>query len=312
MGGRTDILDQARQDAGLSHIELWVRYFAFGGMAAPIELEAHLFGALDPGAHEHDLLVHALNERFAELGRGHPIAYSNPKITRSDRLERVRDTLKDIDGAGPGSWDRVCEACAQAVAVTGAGIIVLAGGKHRMSLGTSDQVEEHIEEAQFTLGEGPCADAGRLGLPVHEPDMAVSGQRRWPMFATRALDAGVAAIFAFPLLVGTECAGAMNLYRDRPGPLTSQQLADALAVADLVAHAVLALETDSPGGPKADTPIRAVVYQATGMISVQLGVSVAEALVRLRGHAYAKDRTIDEIAALVVARRLRFDDPTRD
>jgi len=316
MGERADILEQARREVGLTHIELWLRYFELGGMAAPLELEAYLFGALQPDTHEHDVVVHALNERFAELGRGYPVAYANPRIAGSDRLGKVRAALDDIDKAGPGSWDHVCRVCAQALSVTGAGIILLAGGGHRMSLGASDDVERAIEEAQFALGEGPCVDAGRLGVAVHEPDLATWGRGRWPMFAARAGDAGVIAIFAFPLLVGADCIGAMNLYRDRPGTLSTRQLADAQAVASLVALGVLAVQGDAPAGSLApqlaDLPFRAVVHQAVGMISVQLDVSVAEALVRLRGYAYAQERPIDEIAALVVARTLHFDDQTED
>jgi hypothetical protein len=43
------------------------------------------------------------------------------------------------------------------------------------------------------------------------------------------------------------------------------------------------------------------------MITVQLGVSVAVALIRLRAHAYAHDRRLRDVAGDVVARRLRFD-----
>jgi hypothetical protein len=46
------------------------------------------------------------------------------------------------------------------------------------------------------------------------------------------------------------------------------------------------------------------------MITVQLGVSVAVALVRLRGYAYAHDRRLRDVAADVVARRLRFEPDT--
>ncbi|WP_433790801.1 hypothetical protein [Actinoplanes sp. CA-252034] len=44
------------------------------------------------------------------------------------------------------------------------------------------------------------------------------------------------------------------------------------------------------------------------MISVQLGVTVEVALVRLRAHAYAAGRDLDEVAGDVLARRLRFND----
>jgi hypothetical protein len=51
---------------------------------------------------------------------------------------------------------------------------------------------------------------------------------------------------------------------------------------------------------------RAEVHQAAGMISVQLGMGVEEALTRLRAHAYAEDRRLADVARDVVARRLRF------
>ena len=46
-------------------------------MSSPIEVEAYLYGALQPTAHEHDIIAHALNERFVELGGDHPVPYAN-------------------------------------------------------------------------------------------------------------------------------------------------------------------------------------------------------------------------------------------
>jgi hypothetical protein len=63
-----DVLDAFRQKAGLSHGELWLRYFDLGGMSTGFELEAFLFGVLAPSDHDHDVIAHALNERFVELG----------------------------------------------------------------------------------------------------------------------------------------------------------------------------------------------------------------------------------------------------
>ena len=73
----SDSLDQARRDAGLSHGELWLRYFELGGMSSALQVEAFLYGALVPSPHDHDVVVHALNERFVELGGNHPVAYSD-------------------------------------------------------------------------------------------------------------------------------------------------------------------------------------------------------------------------------------------
>jgi len=70
-----DVLDRYRRDALLSQGELWLRYFELGGMSTGLEVEAFLFGALHPTSHDHDVIAHALNERFAELGGDRPVPY---------------------------------------------------------------------------------------------------------------------------------------------------------------------------------------------------------------------------------------------
>lgn len=79
-----DELDRARRDATLSHAELFLRYFELGGMSSAFDLEAICYGLLTATAHDHDVVAHALNERFSELGRNHPVAYSTS--ARSEQL----------------------------------------------------------------------------------------------------------------------------------------------------------------------------------------------------------------------------------
>ncbi len=69
-------LEQARLDVGLSLDDLWMRYFALGGMSTAFEVEAYMYGALVASPHDHDVLAVALNERVAELGGDHPVPYS--------------------------------------------------------------------------------------------------------------------------------------------------------------------------------------------------------------------------------------------
>ena len=71
-----DSLDLFRIDAALSHGELWLRYFELGGMSTGLQLEAFLYGALRPTRQDHDIIAHALNERFVELGGNHPVPYA--------------------------------------------------------------------------------------------------------------------------------------------------------------------------------------------------------------------------------------------
>jgi hypothetical protein len=175
-----------------------------------------------------------------------------------------------------------------------------------------------LEDAQFTLGQGPCPDAVAGGAPVLIADLAAA-TTRWPAFTPTATALGVGALFAFPLQIGAISVGELLAHRAAPGALSPQQMADALALADAVT--VLLLHRVPPesdgdedvrlGEPRpgwaAPATYRAQVHQATGMISVQLNVDLAEALARLRAHAYAQDRRVAEVADDVVARRLRFD-----
>jgi hypothetical protein len=71
-----DQFDQFRRDAGLTRGELWLRYFELGGMSSAFQMEAFLYGALTPSPHDHDVIAHALNERFVELGGNHPVPYA--------------------------------------------------------------------------------------------------------------------------------------------------------------------------------------------------------------------------------------------
>jgi len=71
-----NVLDLYRQVADLSQDELWMRYFELGGMSTSLQLEAFLFGALQPSIHDHDVIAHAINERMVELGGNHPVPYA--------------------------------------------------------------------------------------------------------------------------------------------------------------------------------------------------------------------------------------------
>jgi GAF domain-containing protein len=207
---------------------------------------------------------------------------------------------------------RLCAECRSAMSISGAGVALMtADGPSGVVLGATDRRARQLEELQFSLGEGPCVEASRTGRPVFQPDLAESGSTRWPGFVAAVLDIGVRAVFAFPLRVGAIHVGILDLWRDTPGHLSILELADALSFAD--AATVVVLHLQDPDGADADGsaligPIdsRAEVHQATGMITVQLGIGLAEALLRLRAYAYASGRPVPEVAADVVSRRLRF------
>jgi GAF domain/ANTAR domain len=212
------------------------------------------------------------------------------------------------------STDRLCATSAVLTGVNGAGIMLLSDDVAQGSLCTSDPTSALIEQVQYTLGEGPCLDAHRQGRPVLEPDLAGVGSGRWAAFTEPVVAAGVGAVFGFPLRVGAARLGALNLYRSRAGDLSDEQHAEALVLADVSAEVILLLQARAPAGALADelaqsAELHAVVHQAAGMVAVQLGIKVADALVRLRAHAFATGTPVQKVAENVVARRFRFDIP---
>jgi hypothetical protein len=207
---------------------------------------------------------------------------------------------------------RLCEVAVEVTGVSGAGIMLKSGDVAQGSVGTSNEVSALIEQLQFALGEGPCLDAFHQDRTVIEPDLANPFMARWLAFSGSAIEAGVRAIFAFPLRVGAVRLGALNLYCDRPGALTGEQHADALVMADIVSQAVLALQVNAPPGTLGpalamDANFQYVVHQASGIVAAQLDVSVGEALRRLKAYAFGNDRLLTEVAEDVVARKLCFD-----
>jgi hypothetical protein len=154
-------------------------------------------------------------------------------------------------------------------------------------------------------------DAYQQDRVVAEPDLADPVTRRWVAFTPPALDAGVRAVFGFPMRVGTVRLGALNLYRDRSGSLTDDQHADALVLADLAARWVLEAQAGAPPDAVAQeleigADFHFVVHNAAGIVSVQQGISVTEALIRLRAYAFGHDRLLADVAEDVVTHRLRL------
>jgi hypothetical protein len=232
-------------------------------------------------------------------------------VSRDDeRLRRIADIVSTGDGAS-GRRD-LCRAGVEVLGVAGMSLMLRVDGMPT-PVCASNPLAAHLEDLQHTLGEGPGIDAEESGRPVMEPDLARPRLARWVAFGPAALTAGASALFSFPLRLGAVRLGALTLHEPSAGRLTDGQHADALTMAGVMFNAILTMQSGAPAGtlsPDLKTLIdyRAEVHQASGMVSVQLGVSVGEALVRIRAHAYVTERPLAEVSADVVGRRLQLDD----
>ena len=220
--------------------------------------------------------------------------------------------VRDEDGADNVAV-RLVHASRNALPITGVGLSWMTDQGPGAMLAATDEGARLMEELQFSLGEGPCIDSSRTGRPVLQDDLARTAPALWPAFSSQALEAGIAAVFAFPLQIGAVRMGVLDLYRDEAGGLAESDLANALAYADAATAVLLQLQADTrPGDVHPDLAEsmydRAEVHQATGMISVQLGITVKDAMTVLRARTFASNRSILDVSHDVVTRKLRFDD----
>ena len=229
---------------------------------------------------------------------------------------RVAEILRAAWADSPAGTDlpaSLAAACTRSLPVSGVGLALMTDAGPAGTIAATDGAAVELEHLQFTLGEGPCVDASKTGRPVLQPDLALTAPPRWPAFAHGALRAGIRAVFAFPLRVGAIRLGVLDLYRDEAGSLSPDELTEALSFADAATLVLLHAQAGSPvPGAVPVLDERAEVHQATGVVSVQAGVGLADALVLLRARAFAEERPLADLARDVLAGAVDFSDADGD
>ena len=226
--------------------------------------------------------------------------------------------LAAVDGRrGAEAADRLCDACVTLFDIDAAAISLVFDGSNSGTLGSSGAPARTYDELQFTLGEGPCLESVASRTPVLVADLADPDEGRWPIYGPALLSYQIRGVFAMPVLVAGEYIGALDFFRAQPGNLDGEHFAGAIVAAELAGVPMLDLldadlqsavnEPGSNAWTELHSLSRAEVSQATGMLVAQLGVEPAEALVRLRAHAYATGRSSTDVARDILERRLTLE-----
>jgi GAF domain-containing protein len=171
-------------------------------------------------------------------------------------------------------------------------------------IGASSEDARLLELFQIQNDEGPCLVAYRTGRQVVVPDLT-EGRGRWPRFADRALAAGVASVYAFPMRLRDQMIGGLNVFLierrdlDEGDARLLQALAD-LATISLIQEQAVARADVLTEQLQAALNSRIVIEQAKGAVARTFGISVDEAFTMLRGHARTSRRRLTEVAHEVV------------
>ncbi len=202
---------------------------------------------------------------------------------------------------------QLCRTLTSDLGLMGAAMnLMSAAGTTNGVVAASDDRSRDVDELQFATGEGPCHEAFAARRPVLTPDLRSVIDGRWPGYSSAMLDAGVGAVFAFPLQVGAVVLGVMDVYADRAGSLSQEQAAAALTCAHLATEILIdgdLFSTDGRLNRDLSTVLdhRAEIYQAQGMVVVDLGVEPAEAMSRMRAHAIVTGQPLIDLARAIIS-----------
>lgn len=213
----------------------------------------------------------------------------------SDYLERVVHAVRrHIDGC-----DEV-------------GITVLTSDRPHTAAYTTVQTLE-IDAVQYALDEGPCLDAARHRRENHVPDLVVP-DGRWPLFAQECREEGMRSLLALPLVSGSECVGAINLYAWAPHAFDGFDAALVRVAASRCADALVAVTVLDgarrlAGQLEQAMASRAVIEQAKGVIMAMRGVPEHEAFEVLRKTSQDRNIKVRVLAQQIVTGVSSTDDP---
>ncbi|GAA3003520.1 GAF and ANTAR domain-containing protein [Actinokineospora diospyrosa] len=198
---------------------------------------------------------------------------------------------------GPLTPDLLCALVQRRLAADGVVLVVMINNG-TVTTHSAGVTGSRLAEAELTVGQGPLTSAWSTSRPVLVPDLTAEVvATEWPLLALGPGLVGVAAVFAFPMVIGAVRLGALGVYRRFPGELAPAARADAVLFTR-IAMDLLISETAVLTSPR--------IHQATGMVAVQLGTDVSTAFASLRARAFADGRALGDLADDVVARTVRF------
>jgi hypothetical protein len=228
------------------------------------------------------------------------------------RFRTALDGVVEPDLAGPELLPaRLARACARTLGVDAAGLSVRNGGQDRVPLGASSGTADLAERLQFTAGDGPCATAERKQEPVFAASADL--RRRWPAFARLLAErTPYRAVVALPIGETLAGPGVLDLFFTNESTVPDLDVFEAMAVGDLACTALGDATVWAPWSPQGGptwlhgpaAQRRELVWTALGRVAMSLDRTAPAALEVLRCAARAAGRTVDDVAADVVAGRL--------
>ena len=226
------------------------------------------------------------------------------------RIERLADVFVDVADTLVTDFDMidflhtVASHASEITGTSAAGLMLSDSAGRLHYMGASNEEAGLLELFQVQNDEGPCLDCYRTGEAVIDVDLAQEPVR-WPVFAPRALAAGIRSVHAFPMRVRERVIGALNVFGADQGDLSSDEARVLQALADVASISILqerALQQAEILTEQLNHALnsRVVIEQAKGAIARSLGISVDDAFELIRGYARSERILLTDLAHRIV------------
>jgi hypothetical protein len=227
----------------------------------------------------------------------------------ADRLVDIFTLMERFDHQRKGS-EMLCAVATEFLVLDGAGIALTSEVDLLTVLCSSGPNARELMDLEVVAGEGPATHASHEDA-IEVPNLA-DATIRWPIYSPRALELGAKAVFGFEVRLGAVRFGSLGLFRQSAGPLTGTQVSDGYLMASVIARSVLSQQAGVTsesliGEIGATSTLDFSVHQAAGMIAIQGSMSVRDALVTLRAHAFVRNCQLSELAERVISRETAFE-----
>jgi diguanylate cyclase (GGDEF)-like protein len=189
--------------------------------------------------------------------------------------------------------DHLVQRIVDVLPVTAAGVTLISPDTDPRYLAASNDSALRYEELQTELGEGPCLEAYQTGKAVAVPDLRE--ELRFPKFAAQALEAGLMAVFTFPMHHDNEQLGALDLYRDTAGPLDAAEMEAAQTLADVAAAYLINAKA------RADLRDSSDLSRERSLHDALTGLPNRVLLLERLEHAVLRGRRSNKLAAILFA-----------
>ncbi|MEV8316003.1 ANTAR domain-containing protein [Streptomyces sp. NPDC059900] len=208
--------------------------------------------------------------------------------------------LAEAEAAGGGARPLFMAGVAEACGTRSAALTLIGRDLSQLAVAASDRPSRGAQDLEYVLTAGPGRDAARDRRVVYASGASL--ERRWPGYGSGLFALGLRSVAALPLNVASDCIGVLTVF----------DLSSALARAGKLREVAAALADGVLLGPDADpglyggTDLRAVVHQASGMLSEQSGRSPGDALALIKARAFALGVPLETVAQRVISGELEL------